>query len=151
VDSKWCGQNRHKEIDHLTDKIDIRKSIISRIERVTNLVPNLSDRTGHESCPKSLSQISRIERVTNRAPNLTDRTGHDCARPSVATRVLQHPWGQHDSAMPRSKEDDAARKREGRSARSADDAAARSADVAARKREDLLLRMALFNQARISR
>jgi len=32
---KWRGQNRHKEIDHLTDKIDIRKSIISWIERVT--------------------------------------------------------------------------------------------------------------------
>jgi len=37
--------------------------------------------------------------------------------------------------MPRSKEDDAARKREKRLARSADDAAARSADDAARKRE----------------
>ena len=66
---------------------------------------------------------------------------------SVATRVFQHPWEQHDSIMPRSKEDDAARKREERSARSADDAAARSADDAARKREDLLLRMALFNHS----
>jgi len=45
----------------------------------------------------------------------------------TAQRVLQHPWGQRDSIMPRSKEDDAARKREERLARSADDAAARSA------------------------
>ena len=143
---------RHKEIDHLTDKIVIRKSIISRIEqvisRVTNRAPNLTDRTGHESP----SQISRIERVTIVSANWT----------SVSTRVLQHPWGQRDSIMPRSKEDDVARKREERSersaedaaarlARSADDSAARSADDAARKREDLLLRMALFIQARIPR
>jgi len=70
VDSKWRGQNRHMEIDHLTDrtghksvpKIDIRKSIISRIERVTNP----SEFHGSRLCP---SQIS--------VPNLTDRTGHD--------------------------------------------------------------------------
>ena len=76
------------------DKIDIRKSIISRIERVTN--PSQIPRTERVTNP---SQISRIERVT----------------------ILS------------------------------DDAAARSADDTARKREDLLLRMALFNQARISR
>ena len=63
---------RNKEIDHPTDKIDIRKSIISRIERVTNpphdrvtivvrpkknglrlSVPKLMDRTGHDSVSKS--------------------------------------------------------------------------------------------------
>ena len=44
--------------------------------------------------------------------------------------------------MPRSKEDDAARKREERSARSADDAAARSANEAARKREEYSARSA---------
>ena len=85
--------------------------------------------------------------------HLTDRTGHDCARPSarpkilvnwtcIATRVLQHPWGQRDSIMPRWKEDEAARKREERSARSADNAAARSADDAARKREERSARFA---------
>ena len=46
-------------------KIDIRKSIISRIERVTNCVPNLTDRTDHDC-----------------VQNLIDRTGHDCVRPS---------------------------------------------------------------------
>ena len=73
----------------------------------------------------------------------------NCARPkilvnltSVATRVLQHPWGQRDSIMPRSKEDDAARKREERSARPADDAAARSSDDAARKRGERSARSA---------
>jgi len=56
--------------------------------------------------------------------------------------VLQHPWGQRDSIMPRSKEDDAARKREERSARYADDAAARSADDAARKPRERSVRPA---------
>jgi len=69
-------ENRSTKFDVLSawtqngvDKIDISKSIISRIERVTNP-----------------SQISRIERVTIvPVPNLTDRTGHDCARPKIVS------------------------------------------------------------------
>ena len=74
MDTKWRGQNRHKEIDHLTDQ------------------------TGHKPVPKFCPKIV--------SQNWT----------SVATLVLQHPWGQRDSIMPRSKEDDAARKQEERAA-----------------------------------
>ena len=58
---------------------------------------------------------------------------------SVATRVLQHPWGQRDSIMPRSKEDDAARKQEERSARRGQRGSVMprsKEDDAARKREE---------------
>ena len=92
-------KNRSTKFDVLSawtqngvDKIDIRKSIIPRIERVTKRVPNLPDRTGHESCPKSLSQISRIERVTNRVSNLTDRTGQLAAEAFAALRCTTQTY-----------------------------------------------------------
>ena len=84
------------------DKIDIRKSIISRIERVTIVSQN---------CAIVICFLN------------------------YTTLLTMDTQGQRDSIMPRSKEDDAARKREERSARPADDAAARSADGATRKRE----------------
>ena len=55
---------------------------------------------------------------------------------SVATRVLQHPWGQRDSIMPRSKGDDAARKREERSVAFPEAAKKRKLQDAERKRRE---------------
>ena len=51
------------------DKIDIRKSIISRIERVT-IVP------------------VRPNIVHKEIDHLTDRTGHDCAQNCVRPKIL---------------------------------------------------------------
>ena len=58
------------------------------------------------------------------------------SRTSVATRVLQHPWGQRDSIMPRSKGDDAARKREERSVAFPEAAKKRKLQDAERKRRE---------------
>ena len=87
-------------------KIDIRSSHGSNGSRIVSQISRIERVT-------IVSQISWIERVTIvsvRPKILVNWT-------SVATRVLQHPWGQRDSIMPRSKEDDAARKREERLAR----------------------------------
>ena len=55
-------------------KIDTRKSIISRIERVTNPSESQYDEShGSRLCP---SQIKRVTIVS--VPKLMDRTGHDC-------------------------------------------------------------------------
>jgi len=69
------------------DKTDIRKSIISQNRHKE--IDHLTDRTGHESCPKSLgSNGSRIVPQIS-VPNLTDRTGHESCSKSHGSNGLR--------------------------------------------------------------